>query len=385
MEFLTSILPNIQGFGTTLAAFVVVLAIVVFVHEFGHFWVARKCGVKVESFSIGFGPEIFGWVDKLGTRWRVAWLPLGGFVKMFGDVDPSSFGPSEEVKAMSEEEQKKAFYSQPVSKRFAIVLAGPAANYLFGVFVLAILLFANGQPYTSTKIAGVAEGSAAAKAGVIIDDQILSIDGSDVETFEEVKRAASLSVGEPMQLVLLRDGREIKISVSPEVVKTTDRLGGEHTQGRLGIMSHESGFRELGTVGAIRESFVGVYELTATTLRGVGQMIMGTRSADELGGPLRIAEMSGKVAEDGVFSFFWFIVVISVNLGLINLFPIPLLDGGHLIFYIVEGLRGRPLSERIQEYGARVGAAMVLSLMVFATWNDLVHLRVVSYFSGLFS
>lgn len=385
MEFLSGILPSIQGFGGTFAAFVVVLAIVVFVHEFGHFWVARRCGVKVESFSIGFGPEIFGWYDKLGTRWRVAWLPLGGYVKMFGDVDPSSFGPSEEVKAMSEEDQKKAFYSQPVHKRFAIVLAGPGANYLFGVIVLAFLLFANGQPYTSTKIAEVAQGSAAAKAGLIAEDQVVSIDGVNMESFEDIKRTVSLNTGSPVQVVFLRDGQERVVDVTPVIKKTTDRLGGEHKQGVIGIASEERNFRELSLVGSIRESFIEVYTLTATTLRGVGQMIMGVRGAEELGGPLRIAEMSGKVAQDGIFSFFWFIVVISVNLGLINLFPIPLLDGGHLFFYIVEGLRGRPLSERVQEYGARVGAALVLSLMVFATWNDLVHLHVVSYLTGLFS
>ncbi len=385
MEFLSGLMESAQGFGGTFASFVVVLAIVVFVHEYGHFWVARRCGVKIESFSIGFGPEIFGWHDKCGTRWRVAWLPLGGYVKMFGDVDPSSFGPSEEGKLMTEDEKKLAFFAQPLLKRFAIVAAGPGANYLFGVVVLAFLLFANGQPYTSTKIAEVMEGSAAAKAGLMQDDQVLTIDSVKMESFEDIKRAISLNTGEEIQVRFIRDDAEREVTVVPEVVETTDRLGGEHKQGRLGIVSKERAFRELGFVGSIRESFVQVYNLTATTLRGVGQMVMGVRSAEELGGPLRIAEMSGKVAQDGVFSFFWFIVVISINLGLINLFPIPLLDGGHLFFYIIEGLRGRPLSERIQEYGARVGAFMVLSLMVFATWNDLVHLHVVSYLTGLFS
>lgn len=385
MEFLTGLFDSAQSFGWTFAAFVIVLAIVVFVHEFGHFWVARRCGVRVDSFSIGFGPEIFGWHDSYGTRWRVAWLPLGGFVKMYGDVDPSSFGPSEEVKMMSDEEKKLAFYSQPVHKRFAIVLAGPAANYLFGVIVLACLLFANGQPYTSTTIAKVVEGSAAAEAGILVGDKFLEIDGRKIEAFEEIKRIVSLNTGAPIKIVFERDGQVKEAVATPFVKEMTDRIGGVHKQGTLGVVSQERDFRELGAAASIRESFVGVYDLTATTLRGVGQMIMGTRSADELGGPIRIAEMSGKVAKEGGFAFFWFIVVISVNLGLINLFPIPLLDGGHLFFYIIEGLRGRPLSERVQEYGARFGALCVLSLMVFATWNDLVHLRVVSYLTSLFS
>ncbi|HAX91072.1 MAG TPA: RIP metalloprotease RseP [Rhodospirillaceae bacterium] len=376
---------NIVDFGHYLVPFLVVLSVVVFVHEFGHFWVARRCGVKIETFSIGFGPEIFARVDKKGTRWRVAWLPLGGYVKMFGDADPTSFGPSEDAPKMTAEEKKVAFYTQPVRKRFAIVAAGPGSNYLFAVVVLAMMFLVNGQPYTSTKIATVVENSAAAQAGLKTDDKILSIDGAAMESFEAVRRTISLNAGTPIKIVYEREGQMLDATTTPEVVKTVDRLGMEHTQGRLGIVSTETAFRDLNPASAIRESVAEIWNITAGTLKGVGQMIMGVRGTEELGGPLRIAEMSGKVAKDGVFALFWFIVVISVNLGLINLFPIPLLDGGHLLFYAVEGLRGRPLSERIQEYGARVGAALVLSLMVFATWNDLVHLRVVSYLRDLFS
>jgi len=381
---MTELISNIQGFGGTFISFIVVLSIVVFVHEFGHFWVARKCGVKVESFSIGFGPEIFGWFDKFGTRWKISWIPFGGYVKMFGDVDPSSFGPSEEVKKMSDEEKKIAFYSQPLYKRFAIVFAGPASNYIFGVLLLSVLFMINGQPYTSTKIAQIVENSAASKAGLMIDDKIISIDGEKTKSFEDIKRIIALNTGEKINVIVLRSGEKQELKVTPKIVEVNDRFGGKHKKGRLGIISKERDFRELGISESIRESFIEIYNLTTMTLNGVGQMIMGVRSAKELGGPLRIAEMSGKVAKDGIFSFFWFIVVISVNLGLINLFPIPLLDGGHLFFYIAEGLRGRPLSERVQEYGARVGAMIVISLMVFATWNDLVNMHVVSYISGLF-
>jgi len=382
MEQFLSIVPGIWHY---VVPFVVVLSIVVFVHEFGHFWVARRCGVKIEAFSIGFGPEIFGWVDKQGTRWRVACLPLGGYVKMFGDADPSSFGPSEDAPKLTEEEKKLAFYTQSVSKRFAIAAAGPVSNYLFAIVVLALLFWAHGQPYTATTVATVVEKSVAEQVGIKAGDKVISIDGEAMQSFEAIRRVISLNAGTPVVIELERDTALIKMTVTPEVVRTTDRLGGEHSLGRLGIASTITAYRDLGAWGAIRESVTETWNITTGTLRGVGQIIMGVRGSDELGGPLRIAEMSGKVAKDGIFALFWFIVVISINLGLINLFPIPLLDGGHLLFYIVEGLRGRPLSERVQEYAARCGAAVVLSLMLFATWNDLVHLRVFTFLRGLFS
>jgi regulator of sigma E protease len=379
------ILGYVSQGGSYLIPFLIVLSVVVFVHEFGHFWIARRCGVKVETFSIGFGPELWARVDKLGTRWRVALLPLGGYVKMFGDADPSSFGPDEKAQELTAAEKKIAFFAQPVWKRFSIVFAGPAANYVFAILLLAGLFFINGQPYTSTKVATVVEDTAAAKAGFKEGDVILNVDGGKIDSFEDLKRVISLNTGTPVVVGLEREGRPMEITVTPDVVRATDRLGGDHTSGRLGVASTEKVFRDLGPVEAIRESFVQTWNITSDTLKGVGQMIMGIRSAEELGGPLRIAEMSGKVAQDGVFALFWFIVVISINLGLINLFPIPLLDGGHLLFYIAEGLRGRPVSERVQEYGARFGVAALLSLMLFATWNDLVHLRVVSFIRGLFS
>ena len=293
MEQFLSIIPGIWHY---VVPFVVVLSIVVFVHEFGHFWVARRCGVKIETFSIGFGPEIFARTDKHGTRWRVAWLPLGGYVKMFGDADPSSFGPSEDAPKLTEEEKKLAFYTQPVSKRFAIAAAGPVFNYLFAIVVLALLFFAHGQPYTATTIGTVLEQSAAEKVGIKAGDKVISIDGSPMESFEAIRRVISLNAGTSVKIVLQRDTATIEMNVTPDVVRTTDRLGGEHSLGRLGISSTETAYRDLGPWGAIRESVAESWNITAGTLRGVGQMIMGVRSADELGGPLRIAEMSGKVA-----------------------------------------------------------------------------------------
>ncbi len=379
------LLSSLFGAAQVVVPFLVVLGIVVFVHELGHFWVARRCGVKVETFSIGFGPEIFHWHDRRGTRWRVAWLPLGGYVKMFGDADPSSFGPGEHATALTEEEKKSAFYAQKVSKRFLIVAAGPAANYLFAAVVLATLYLFAGQSYTAPVVGAVLEDSAAAQAGLQTGDEVLSIDGRKIESFEDIRRTIALNVGTPAKLLLQRDGARLEVTITPKVVRQTDRLGGEHMKGLLGISSDNVAFRQLGPVAALRESVKEVWNITAGTLRGVWQMIVGVRGTEELGGPLRIAEMSGKVAKDGFFPFVWFIVVLSVNLGLINLFPVPLLDGGHLLFYALEAIRGRPLGEKVQEIGAGFGALLVLSLMLFSTWNDLVHLRVISYLHGLFS
>lgn len=375
----------VGGFSHYFIHFVVVLSVVVFVHEFGHYWVARRCGVRVEQFSIGFGPELFGWNDSHGTRWKFSLLPLGGFVKMFGDSDPSSFKPDEKVQGFTEDEKKVAFYSQPVGKRAAIVAAGPAANYIFAVIVLAFLFVLNGQPFTPPVAGTIVENSVAARAGFEVGDKVISIDGEKVERFEDIRRIVSLNSGTEIKVQIERNGAQQDIVVTPEVVKAKDRFGGEHTTGRIGLGSTQLDYRKLDPVTAVGVAVMETWNITAGTLKAVGQMIMGTRSTDELGGPLRIAEMSGNVARDGVIALIWFMAVISINLGLINLFPIPLLDGGHLVYYGAEKLRGRPLSEKVQEYGMRFGLACVLTLMVVATWNDLVHLKVVQYIANLFS
>jgi len=380
-----SVINFLSGAAHYALPFVVVLTIVVFVHEFGHFWVARRCGVKVETFSIGFGRAIFGWFDKRGTNWKVAWLPLGGYVKMFGDSDPSSLRPDEATRTFTEDEKKIAFYSQPVWKRFAIVFAGPALNYVFAIVVLAGLFAVVGQPYTAPIIDQVQEDSVAAKAGLKPGDKVLSIDGDSMESFEAIKRFIGMNVGTPINVRIEREGKTQVIRLTPEVVRTKDRLGGEHVMGKLGVLSTRQSFRELEPHVALQQAVLEAWDLSVSTLQGLGQMIIGARGADEIGGPIRIAEMSGNVAREGLSAFVWFVAVLSVNLGLINLFPIPLLDGGHLVFYLAEALRGRPLSERTQEYGARAGLVLVVSLMLFATWNDLVHLRVISYLRGLFS
>jgi regulator of sigma E protease len=364
--------------------FIVVISVVVFVHEFGHYWVARRCGIRVLAFSIGFGQEIFGWNDKHGTRWKVCWLPMGGYVKMFGDAGPAST-PDATVYEMTAEEKGVAFYHQTVNKRMAVVVAGPLFNYLFAILVLALLFMFQGQPYSPADVGAVLENSAAAKAGVMKGDHIVALDGSTIERFEDVKRIVALNDGSPIAMNVIRNGNPVSLTLTPEIVTMTDRFGGEHKIGRIGVSTDKLDYKKWSPPGAIRQSVLETWNLTSGTLKAIGQMILGTRGTEELGGPLRIAEMSGHVAQDGVVALIWFMAVISINLGLINLFPVPLLDGGHLVFYIYERLRGKAISETWQETGARVGMVLVLSLMLFATWNDLVHLKVISYLRGLLS
>ncbi len=364
--------------------FIIVISIVVFIHEFGHYIIARACGVKIESFSIGFGGELFGWTDSHGTRWKISWLPLGGYVKMFGDADPAS-SPSAEVKTMSDDEKRVAFFHQSVDKRMAIVVAGPAFNYIFAILAFALLFATEGQPFSAPVVGSLVAGGIAEKAGLLAGDHITAIDGQEVERFEDIKRIVSLNEGSSINLTVTRSDATLTFPITPEVAETTDRFGGTHKMGRIGIVADKMSFRELSPSVAVIEAARETWTLTTSTLRALGQIIMGVRGTDELGGPLRIADMASRVAHEGTAAVIWFMGVISINLGLINLFPVPLLDGGHLMFYLFEKVRGRPLHERLVEYGMRVGMAMVLSLMVFATWNDLVQLKVISYLRGLLS
>ena len=366
-------------------AFILVLSIIVFVHEFGHYWVARRCGVKIETFSIGFGPELFGWNDKSGTRWKFSLLPLGGYVKMFGDSDESSALPSAEVRSMSNDEKNLAFFYKSIGQRFAIVAAGPIMNYVFAVVVLAFLFAIHGQPFSPPEVGAVQEQSAAAEAGLQSHDKILSVDGDKIERFEDLQRIIGLNAGTPVVLSVERAGKILSVTVTPKIANITDRFGGEHKMARLGVSRQGLEFKHLDPASAVLASVEETVNISLGTLKAVGQMIAGTRSTDELGGPLRIAQMSGEVTHGGVAGFFWFLALLSINLGLLNLFPIPLLDGGHLAFYAAEKVRGRPLSDRAQEIGASLGLAFVISLMVFSTWNDLVQLHVVAFVKGIFS
>lgn len=372
------------GFWTSVVAFLVVLTVLVFVHEMGHYLVARRNGVRIEVFSIGFGPELFGWNGRSGTRWKVSAVPLGGYVKMFGDADPAST-PSAGLGTMSAEERAVSFHHKPLGARAAVVAAGPAANFLFSIVVLALLYMTAGQAFTPPDVGAVQPGSAAERAGLQPGDVVRSIDGAGIERFEEIRQIVSLNPDRPLEMVLLRNGREVAVTVTPTVSEVTDRFGNIHRMGLLGISRAGTDHVVHDPATAVWQAGREILSMITGTLGAVGQMIEGSRGTEELGGPLRIAQMSGEVAQTSFYALVWFMAFLSVNLGLINLFPVPLLDGGHLLFYAIEAVRGRPLGPRAQEYGFRVGLALVFTLMVFATWNDLVQLRVVDFFRGLVS
>lgn len=368
---------------TYIVPFLLILTVLVFVHEFGHYLIARWNGVRVEVFSIGFGSELFGWWDSAGTRWKFSTIPLGGYVKMFGDSDASSGLPVAGLARLAQAERDVSFHYKRLGQRAAIVAAGPAANFVFAIMVLAVLFMTIGQPFTPAEVGQVQPGSAAERGGIHPGDVMLRIDGGSVARFEDVQQAVRLNPGVPMDMVVRRDGQEIELHVTPSKTELTDRLGNHYEIGLLGVARGGMEYVKRDPVTAFLQAGDETWDLSVATLKAMWQIVIGTRAMDELGGPLRIAQMSGEVAQGGMVAVLWFMAVLSINLGLINLFPVPVLDGGHLLFYAAEAVRGKPLGQRAQEYGFRIGLALVLTLMVFATWNDLVHLRIVEFVKGL--
>ena len=374
----------LTGAWSYLVPFLVVLTLLVFVHELGHYWVARRNGVRVEVFSIGFGPELFGWNDRTGTRWKFSAIPLGGYVKFFGDADAAST-PGAELPEMTEAEKAVSFHHKRLGQRAAIVAAGPITNFLFAIVLYAGLFSVVGQPFTPPDVGGVVAGSVAERADMRAGDRIVQINEERIERFEDIQRIVQLGLDQPLTIVVRRDGRDVTLTATPAVTLEADRLGNQIRVARLGIRGGGIEFVRHGPTEAIWRAVSETYTQSVATLKALGQIVVGRRSSDELGGPIRIAQMSGEVAQGGLSYLIAFMAILSINLGLINLFPVPLLDGGHLLFYLFEALRGRPLDQRAQEYGFRVGMVLVFSLMIFATWNDLVHLRVVQFLVGLVS
>jgi regulator of sigma E protease len=361
-----------------LVPFVAVLAIVIFIHEMGHFLVGRWCGVKVETFALGFGPEIVGFHDRHGTRWSLRALPLGGFVKFFGDADAASTPDGERARAMTEAERQVSFFHKSVGQRAAIVAAGPLANFLLAIAIFAGTFYIGGKAVLEPYVGSLTPGGAAERAGFLPGDRILSIDGRPIATFEQLQRIVVANPDAELTIVVDRNGSQTTLRATPVVQELSSRLG-KMRQGMLGIRnsSDPAHFRvqtyslpEALVMGVAETGFV--VERTITYIRG---LIMGRESADQLSGPIRIAQVSGEVAKVGIAALLSLAAILSVSIGLINLFPIPLLDGGHLMFYAIEAVRRRPLSLRAQEIGFRVGFAMVIMMMLFATWNDILHLR----------
>jgi regulator of sigma E protease len=379
MDFITS-------FAAYAIPFVVVLTIIVFVHELGHYSVARRCGVKVEVFSIGFGRELFGWYDKHGTRWKISAIPLGGYVKFFGDADATSSADNGAVAAMTEAERRVSFHHKTLGQRAAIVVAGPAINFLFAIFVYAALFSLVGQPFTLPVVGDVLPNSAAEAAGLRTGDRILSADGSKITRFQELQTYVALRAETPIALRVLRDGAEVDLTVVPQRADVPDGSGGTQRLGRIGVQNGSgTEFVRLNPLDASVQAVRETWQVVANTFTYLGRIVKGKESGDQLSGPLGIAKMSGDMAKSGWLNLVVLMATLSVAIGLINLFPVPMLDGGHLLFYGIEAIRGRPLGERAQEYGFRIGFALVMSLFVFATWNDLNRLPVFNFLTGLFS
>jgi regulator of sigma E protease len=363
------------------AAFIFILTVIVFIHEFGHYLVARRNGVRIEVFSIGFGPELFGWTDRTGTRWKVSLLPLGGYVKMFGET---ASGKAGDAHAMTPEEQAVSFHHKSIGQRAAIVAAGPVANFVLAIVILAVMFATVGQPFTPPDLGDVQPGSAAEAAGLRAGDVVTRIDGSKIERFEDIQTIVRMNPGVPLHLTVQRDGRDLDLTATPNRSELVDRFGNRQEIGLLGVTRTGTSYVRHDPISAVGRAVGQTFSLSYYTLQAVGQMLTGARSADDLGGPIRIAQMSGQVAQSSLTDVFWFLAVLSINLGLINLFPIPMLDGGHLLFYGAEAIRGRPLSDRIVEYGFRVGLGLVLTLFVFVTYQDLMRFEgVVAFFKGL--
>lgn len=456
-EMFQLVFSNIWLYGGT---FLIVLSVLVFVHEWGHYIVARMCGVRIDSFSIGFGKELFGHTDKHGTRWKFSLIPLGGYVKMFGDTDPASAGHKETVgeglaaRPMSTEDRKHAFFAKPVAQRAAIVFAGPAINFIFAIMILSGLYMFYGQPVTPPTAAAIVKGSAADIAGFQPHDRVTSIDGTPVSRFQDIRQKVAIALDTPMEFTVDRGGKEVELTATPVRENFSDRFGFEHSRGVLGLIGAVDGFTvetvtavngqatatpeatiaalkgtldrttevtfkgieqgkddsvlivhpykdQNGTLGAsdkpedrllvISESVeqplvkyaplaaIGAAtretkEVTLGTLTALGQIITGTRSAKELGGLIRIGAMAGDMAQAGIIAVLTFTALLSINLGLINLFPIPVLDGGHLVFYALEALKGSPVPEKAQEYAFRVGFTILICVMVFANLSDIIQL-----------
>jgi len=367
--------------------FLVVLTVIVFVHELGHFWVARRCGVRVETFSIGFGPELFGWMDRHGTRWKIAAVPLGGYVKFFGDADATSGTTDGAAMAtMTDADRAVSFHHKSLPQRAAIVLAGPMANFIFAILVYAALFMSVGQSFSPPVVGGIIAGSAAEQAGLRVGDRITSLDGKEIRSFTDMRTYVALRAETPIQVGLLRDTQPLTVTVTPARVDVPDGFGNTQRVGQLGVQAAgRIEFIKHGPVSAVTQAVRQIGTEISSTFTYLGRIIGGKESGDQLSGPLGIAKMSGDVAKASWLGLISLMATLSVAIGLINLFPVPMLDGGHLLFYMVEAVRGKPLGERAQEYGFRIGFALVLSLFLFATWNDLNRLPVFNFIAGLFS
>jgi regulator of sigma E protease len=370
------------GLGSSALGYIVpflfVLTIVVFFHELGHFLVARWCGVAVKVFSIGFGPELFGFNDRKGTRWRLSLIPLGGYVKFLGDENEASGSRRAALDSLAPVDRARAFAAKGVGARAAIVAAGPIANFILAIVIFTGIFAVYGREVMTPRVDGVQPASAAEKAGFVAGDVVLSIDGTKVTSFTDLQRLVSDRAGQTLQVVVRRGNEEKTLAVQPELREMSDRFGNKQRIGVLGVSHDASGPDAVVERYSLPQAAVIATQETwffaTRTLSYLLAVVVGRESADQLGGPIRVASVSAQVATLGIVALINLAAILSISIGLINLFPVPMLDGGHLLFFAIEAIRGKPLSERVQDVGFGLGFAAVLALMIFATWNDIIHL-----------
>ena len=370
-------LDALYSTGLYVIPFIIVLTVVVFVHELGHFWVGRRCGIKVDAFSIGFGPELFAFVDRHGTRWRVAALPLGGYVKFHGDANGASMADDSAVDAMPAEERAVTFAAQPIWKRAATVAAGPIANFILAIFIFAAVFFTLGRTVLTPRVDSVAAGSAAEVAGFLPGDLVLEIDGQKIGSFNDLQRIVTTSPDQPLKFLVDRGGKGVTLTATPRLKEMDSPIG----KARIGLLGVQAGgkpedwrIETYGIVDSIRLAGQETWFVVRQTAGYLGGLMIGKESPDQLSGPAGLAQVSGEMAKLGVSALLNLVAILSISIGLLNLAPVPLLDGGHLLFYVIEAIRGRALNERAQEIGFRIGIAVVGGLMVLATYNDIARL-----------
>ena len=376
---------GVWPFLSAVLAFLAIIVPLIVVHEFGHYWVAIKCGVHVETFSIGFGKPLFSYKDKRGTVWCLAPYMLGGYVRLFGDSDPSSAMSNPALRDMPPEQKAKAFFTKTVGQRAAIVAAGPGINFLFAIILLYGLFVTLGQPFTPAKVSELMPDMPAVRSGILVGDEIVSINENKVTSMEDLRKFMLLNLDKPVDVGVLREGQNIVIPVNPKIEIEGEDGMTKTSVGKLGIMGGTREFRPHTAFSAIGASLGTTYEIARGNLVGLWQIVTGERSRQELSSVITIAKISQKAVSDSLAGTIGFIATLSVVLGVINLFPIPALDGGHLMFYAIEAIRRRPLSEAAQEYSLRFGFGLILTLMAFALWNDLRNNGWFEKFTQLFT
>lgn len=355
-------------------SFILIISIIVFIHEFGHFYVARLCGVKVEEFALGFGKELFGFNDKKGTRWKFCIAPLGGYVKMYGDKNSASMPDEKEMAKMSDEEKSYSFMFKNVYQRLAIVAAGPIANFLLAIVIFTFLFKVNGLTKVEPVIDKVIEKGAAFESGLQTGDRILAINGKAVDDFSGIRDVVSQGAERKLNFKIKRDQEVLEMVVVPKSKVSRDIFGDEIKVGMIGVTASVIKHENLGLGQSFIHANQETYNVSIAIFKALGELITGRRSVEELGGPIKIANYTGKTFEMGVIAVFWFMAMISVNLGVMNLLPIPVLDGGHIFYYLVEMIARRPLPEKVQWFGFQLGFSLVLALILFTTYNDVRQL-----------